>query len=120
MQMSEGRQSVTQWGNRGCTHTRAAHTDTHVLTAVCHIYFYRGRVHDEITHQALGPVFIMYDRVYPLGVWCPGWGKPEIQGETERLSAVDQRVGGAGGSAAWQKACSDPGSCAPWAPTPVC
>lgn len=29
--------------------------------------FCRGRMHDEITHRALGPLFIMHEWVYPLG-----------------------------------------------------
>lgn len=62
--------------------------DTHFLAAVCHISFYRGHIHDEITHQALGPVFIMYEWVYPLGVWRPGWGKQKTR---ERLR-VCQRL----------------------------
>lgn len=44
------------------------------LSAVCHISFSRGHTHDEITHGAPGPLFIMYEWVYSPGARCPGWG----------------------------------------------
>lgn len=71
------------------THTSLP--DTHFLTAVCHISFYRGHMHDEITHHAPGPVFIMYEWVYPLGVCRPGWGKQKTR---ERLGACQQLTTG--------------------------
>ena len=80
-------------------------------------------MHDEITHRAPGPVFIMYEWVYPLGAWCPGWGNRRT-GEIRRRSSVAERgvvgVGGAGSSTARQRPgsglvhvlCGIPGWCA--------
>lgn len=65
---------TTLFATLAALHTHTALPDTHFLAAVCHISFYRGHMHDEITRQALRPVFIMYEWVYPLGAWRPGWG----------------------------------------------
>lgn len=78
---------TTLFGTLAALHTHQP-PDTHFLTAVCHISFYRGHMHDEITHQALGPVFIMYEWVYPLGAWCPGCGNQR----TRERPSVCQRL----------------------------
>lgn len=76
-------------------------------------------MHDEITHQALGPVFIMYEYRFIL---VSSSGKPENWGEAQHLSATGRGmaevsgVGGAGSSIAQQR----PGPFALWALKLVC
>lgn len=41
--------------------------------------FCRGHMHDEITRHALGPLFIMYEWVYPLGARCPTWWRHQTR-----------------------------------------
>lgn len=89
--------TILLWHPCSSRHTPPSPTHTSSLQSVT-FSIYRGHMHDEITHQALGPVFIMYEWVYPLGAWCPGWGKPENQGEAQRLSAADWAVAGVGGA----------------------
>lgn len=71
---------------------------------------------DEITHLAPGPVFIMYERVYPRDAWCPFFAR-EVGRRLVFISGWPWCVRGAGraglGSSAAQRR---PGSRAPWAP----
>lgn len=55
---------------------------------------------DEITRLAPGPVFIMYERVYPRDAWCPFL--PEKWGEAWFLSAAGRGVSEVRGRREWE------------------
>lgn len=102
---------TTLFGTLAALHTRHPPRHTFPHCSLSHFFLQRTRMHNEITHRALGPMFIMYKWVYPLGAWCPGWKSHRSRVRPQRLSAVDRglaAVGGAGGFGARRRPGSGP------------